>query len=201
MAGFSDRRFVGLMSVLCVLLSSGCAGSADEHQRFSGAFDEAVVGPAVPIRIQTSLGVIDADLYPAEAPKTVENFLTLARKGYYDGQIFHRVIPDFMIQTGDPTGTGTGGPGYTFDDEFSPKLNHGRAGMLSMANAGPDTNGSQFFITVAPTPWLDGKHSVFGRVTSGLDNAVAISLAKRNDDDRPFEDIRIIHITVPDAAD
>lgn len=175
------------LTVLCVLGFSGCAGSAPESKSFSDA--SAAAGPAVPVRIHTSMGVIDVELYPALAPRTVENFLTLVKKGYYDGQIFHRVIPEFMIQTGDPTGTGTGGPGYEFDDEFTPELNHGQAGVLSMANAGPDTNGSQFFITVAPAPWLDGKHSVFGKVTSGLDNAIEISLAERDDMDKPLQDV------------
>lgn len=183
----STFRIGALMAVLAVLGFSGCAGSTDGQKNLSDSFSAA--GPVVPVSIQTSMGVIKAELYPALAPKTVENFVTLARKGYYDGQIFHRVIPDFMIQTGDPTGTGMGGPGYTFEDEFAPQLNHGRAGILSMANSGPDTNGSQFFITVAPTPWLDGKHSVFGRVTEGLDNAVAISLAERDGQDKPLQAI------------
>ena len=119
------------------------------------------------IQIETTLGNIEAELFSEDAPNTVKNFVTLAEKGYYDGIIFHRVIPGFMVQTGDPTGTGTGGPGYKFNDEFSGKLKHDKAGVFSMANAGPNTNGSQFFITVAVTPWLDKKHSVFGKVTGG----------------------------------
>lgn len=184
MKHFRVSRF---LAVLCVLGFSGCAASSLEPKGFSDSL--AAAGPSVPVRIQTSLGAIDVELYPALAPKTVENFLSLVKKGYYDGQIFHRVIPEFMIQTGDPTGTGTGGPGYEFDDEFTPELNHGQAGVLSMANAGPDTNGSQFFITVAPAPWLDGKHSVFGRVTAGLDNAVEISLVERDGMDKPLQDV------------
>jgi cyclophilin family peptidyl-prolyl cis-trans isomerase len=104
-----------------------------------------------------------------QVPRTVNNFVCLARDGYYDGVTFHRVIQDFMIQSGDPSGTGRGGPGYTFKDEFDPKLKHDKPGILSMANAGPNTNGSQFFITHVPTPWLDGKHSVFGQVIKGQD--------------------------------
>jgi len=181
---FQVRR---LLAALCVLGFSGCAGSSVEPKGFSNSLASAE--PSVPVRIQTSLGVIDVELYPSLAPKTVENFLSLVKKGYYDGQIFHRVIPEFMIQTGDPTGTGTGGPGYEFDDEFTPELNHGQAGVLSMANAGPDTNGSQFFITVAPATWLDGKHSVFGRVTAGLDNAIEISLVERDGMDKPLQDV------------
>lgn len=126
-------------------------------------------------RIVTTMGNIEGKLFYQEAPQTVSNFVTLARSGYYDGIIFHRVIPRFMVQTGDPIGNGTGGPGYTFADEFHPKLRHDKAGILSMANAGPNTNGSQFFITVAPTPHLDNRHSVFGEVTSGLDVAIKIS--------------------------
>ncbi len=119
--------------------------------------------------IETNRGIIVADLFAAQAPRTVNNFVSLARDGYYDGVTFHRVIPDFMIQGGDPTGTGRGGPGYTFKDEFDPKLKHDKPGVLSMANAGANTNGSQFFITHVPTPWLDGKHSVFGQVVKGQD--------------------------------
>jgi cyclophilin family peptidyl-prolyl cis-trans isomerase len=119
--------------------------------------------------IETNRGMIVLDLFAAQTPRTVNNFVSLARDGYYDGVTFHRVIKDFMVQSGDPTGTGRGGPGYTFKDEFDPKLKHDKPGVLSMANAGPGTNGSQFFITHVPTPWLDGKHSVFGQVTTGQD--------------------------------
>jgi cyclophilin family peptidyl-prolyl cis-trans isomerase len=119
--------------------------------------------------IKTNRGEIVLKLYAAEAPRTVNNFVSLAEDGFYDGIRFHRVIKDFMVQSGDPTGTGRGGPGYTFRDEFSASLKHDKPGVLSMANAGANTNGSQFFITHVPTPWLDGKHSVFGQVTSGLD--------------------------------
>ena len=127
------------------------------------------------IIVKTDKGDIEGVLYPSKAPVTVANFLNLAKRGYYDGLKFHRVIPDFMIQGGDPTGTGSGGPGYRFEDECSPDLKHDKPGIFSMANAGPGTNGSQFFITHVPTPWLDGKHTVFGSVTKGQDivNAVA----------------------------
>ncbi|HJN67669.1 MAG TPA: peptidylprolyl isomerase [Pirellulales bacterium] len=119
--------------------------------------------------IETSKGTIRLQLHADEAPKTVANFEKLAGDGFYDGLLFHRVIPNFMIQTGCPQGTGTGGPGYKFDDEFHETLRHDRAGILSMANAGPNTNGSQFFITHGPTPHLDNKHSVFGVVLEGQD--------------------------------
>ena len=123
----------------------------------------------------TSKGEIRVALFSGEAPITVANFINLAKRGYYDGLKFHRVIANFMIQGGDPTGTGRGGPGYNFADEFSPTRRHDSAGVLSMANAGPGTNGSQFFITHGPTPHLDGKHSVFGKVASGQEVVNAIS--------------------------
>ncbi len=119
--------------------------------------------------IKTNRGTIKLELFADKAPRTVENFVGLANKGFYDGLKFHRVISDFMIQTGDPTGTGCGGPGYEFDDEFHPDLKHDGPGVLSMANAGPNTNGSQFFITHVACPWLDGHHSVFGKVVEGQD--------------------------------
>lgn len=121
------------------------------------------------ILFKTSKGDINLTLFAPLAPVTVANFLNLAQRGYYDGLEFHRVIADFMIQGGDPTGTGGGGPGYTFEDEFHKVVRHDKPGILSMANRGPKTNGSQFFITHVPTPWLDGKHTVFGEVTAGQD--------------------------------
>ena len=136
--------------------------------------------------IETSKGKIVIELYQDQAPKTVENFITLAKKGFYDGLVFHRVIPGFMVQTGDPEGTGRGGPGYTFEDEFAANVHHDTPGVVSMANAGPNTNGSQFFITLAPTPWLDGKHSIFGRVVTGQDVVEAIAAAPRDANDRPL---------------
>jgi len=122
---------------------------------------------------ETPRGPINVELYPDKAPLTVANFVNLAMRGFYNGLSFHRVIPDFMVQGGCPQGTGTGGPGYKFEDETSNGVKHER-GVLSMANAGPNTNGSQFFITHVPTPWLDGKHTVFGKVTSGLDAVDAV---------------------------
>ena len=140
--------------------------------------------------LHTSEGPIALELYPEAAPKTVENFTTLASDGFYDGLVFHRVIPDFMIQGGCPEGTGAGGPGYTFEDEFNDQLV--TRGALAMANAGPNTNGSQFFIVTADAcPWLDGKHTVFGRVTSGQDVVDRISLADRDGRDRPRADVTI----------
>jgi peptidyl-prolyl cis-trans isomerase B (cyclophilin B) len=140
--------------------------------------------------LHTSKGAITVELHDADAPATVGNFIKLARDGFYDGVIFHRVIPDFMVQGGDPTGTGSGGPGYTFDDEFNEhKVVHG---ALAMANAGPNTNGSQFFIVTADAcPWLDGKHTVFGRVTDGMDVVDEISAVETDARDRPREEVRI----------
>jgi peptidyl-prolyl cis-trans isomerase B (cyclophilin B) len=143
--------------------------------------------------LHTNQGPIEVELFEGEAPKTVENFRKLAEDGFYDGVIFHRVIPDFMIQGGDPTGTGTGGPGYTFEDEFN---DHRVArGALAMANAGPNTNGSQFFIVTADAcPWLDGKHTVFGQVTSGMDVVDTISQVETGAADRPRDDVVIERI-------
>lgn len=124
--------------------------------------------------IETPKGTIKLELYADKAPKTVKNFEDLAKRGFYDGLTFHRVIPDFMIQGGCPNGTGTGGPGYDFEDEFHPDLRHDGPGVLSMANSGPNTNGSQFFITHVETPWLDGAHTVFGRVIEGQDVVDAV---------------------------
>ncbi|HVM16774.1 MAG TPA: peptidylprolyl isomerase [Gaiellaceae bacterium] len=140
--------------------------------------------------LHTNHGAIELELYPEDAPKTVDNFVKLARDGFYDGVIFHRVIPDFMIQGGDPTGTGSGGPGYQFEDEAN---DHAvERGALAMANAGPNTNGSQFFIVTADScPWLNGKHTVFGRVTGGMDVVDRISELPRDARDRPREDVVI----------
>jgi cyclophilin family peptidyl-prolyl cis-trans isomerase len=146
--------------------------------------------------IETTKGAITVELYRDEAPKTVENFMKLAKQGFYDGIIFHRVIPNFMIQTGDPTGTGMGGPGYAFPDEISPNLHHDGPGILSMANAGPNTNGSQFFITLAPTPWLDGKHAIFGRVVSGQDVVQQIGGVPRDGRDKPLQEITMTRVTI-----
>jgi cyclophilin family peptidyl-prolyl cis-trans isomerase len=150
----------------------------------------ASIGHVTAGTLHTNKGAIEFELFDADAPKTVENYLKLARDGFYDGVIFHRVIPDFMIQGGDPTGTGRGGPGYQFDDEFND--NKVVRGALAMANAGPNTNGSQFFIVTAEaTPWLDGKHTVFGRVTNGMDVVDAIESVDTDANDKPLSDVAI----------
>jgi peptidyl-prolyl cis-trans isomerase B (cyclophilin B) len=140
--------------------------------------------------LHTNHGPVQLELHDDDAPKTVENFRKLAGDGFYDGVTFHRVIPDFMIQGGDPTGTGSGGPGYTFEDEFND--HKVERGALAMANAGPNTNGSQFFVvTAGATPWLDGKHTVFGRVTSGMEVVDAISQVQTDANDKPREPVVI----------
>jgi cyclophilin family peptidyl-prolyl cis-trans isomerase len=145
--------------------------------------------------MQTNHGTIGLELFDDDAPKTVENFTKLARDGFYDGVVFHRVIEDFMIQGGDPTGTGSGGPGYQFEDEFND--HKVERGALAMANAGPNTNGSQFFIvTAGACPWLDGKHTVFGRVTSGMEVVDEISKVDTGPGDRPRDEVRIESVTV-----
>lgn len=150
--------------------------------------------------MHTTMGDIHMRLYPEECPKTVENFTTHCRNGYYDNLIFHRVIKGFMIQTGDPLGDGTGGQsiwGREFEDEFHKSLRHDRPFTLSMANAGPNTNGSQFFITTVATPWLDNKHTVFGRVVKGMDVVQAIEKVKTDKADKPYQDVKILNVTVP----
>ncbi len=142
-------------------------------------------------RFTTNQGSFDVELFEDKAPVTAKNFEKLAEKGFYDGTIFHRVIDGFMIQGGDPTGTGRGGPGYTIKDEFEPSLRHTGEGILSMANAGPNTGGSQFFITLAATPWLDNKHAIFGKVTKGLDVVRAIGKVPTASGDRPKQEVKI----------
>jgi len=148
------------------------------------------------VTFRTTLGDVRIELFRDRAPKTVENFITLTKKGFYTGLTFHRVIPGFMIQGGCPTGDGTGGPGYNIKDEFEPTLRHDGPGILSMANAGPNTGGSQFFITLAATKWLDGKHAVFGRVRGGMDVVEKIAAVPRDGSDRPKSPVRIVEATV-----
>jgi len=140
-------------------------------------------------RVQTNHGSFAIELFEDKAPRTTQNFVDLAEKGFYDGVVFHRVIDGFMIQGGDPTGTGRGGPGYTIPDEFHPDLRHTEEGILSMANAGPNTGGSQFFITLDRTAWLDGKHAVFGKVVEGMDVVRAIGSTPTGPGDRPKDDV------------
>ena len=151
------------------------------------------------VTIETNHGTITAEMFEERAPETTGNFIKLAKDGFYDGVIFHRVIKDFMIQGGDPTGTGRGGPGYTIDDEFHPELTHEGPGIFSMANAGPNSGGSQFFITLAATPWLDRKHAVFGKVIDGMDVVEKIGGVATGAADRPREDVVMEKVTVQDG--
>jgi len=147
------------------------------------------------VSIETTMGEFVVELYWKHAPMTCRNFAELARRGYYNETKFHRIIKDFMLQGGDPTGTGRGGVsiyGKQFDDEIHPDLKHTGAGILSMANSGPDTNGSQFFITIAPTQWLDGKHAIFGRIETGMKIIANISKVETDSGDRPTDDVRIL---------
>jgi peptidyl-prolyl cis-trans isomerase A (cyclophilin A) len=177
----------------------------------SGATENKTLPSGTYAVFNTNLGTITCQLFEKEAPNTVANFVGLAegtkewldpktgkkvKKPFYDGLIFHRVIPNFMIQGGDPEGTGRGGPGYTFADEFSPKLKHDKPGRLSMANAGPNTNGSQFFITVAPTPWLDNRHSLFGEVVEGQDIVDKIIKVQRDGSDRPLKNVVMENVKI-----
>lgn len=148
------------------------------------------------VTIETNHGTITAELFADAAPKTAGNFIELAKKGFYDGVIFHRVIEGFMIQGGDPDGTGRGGPGYHIPCEFGDGLAHTEAGIFSMANAGPNTGGSQFFITLAPTPWLDGKHAIFGKVSDGMDVVEKIGKVKTGMGDRPADEVVMEKLTV-----
>ncbi len=150
--------------------------------------------------LNTNHGVMVIELFPEEAPKTVNNFVFLAREGFYDGVIFHRTMENFMIQGGDPTGTGSGGPGYRFEDEFVPSLVFDSPGILAMANAGPNTNGSQFFITTVPTPHLDGKHTIFGRVLEGQDVADAISKVRTGARNKPMRNVVIESIEIQETT-
>ena len=187
----------------------GLFGSKDDGAEppFWAKFEK---GQKVSARFETSLGTFVCKLFADEAPVTVGNFVALARgeaewtdpqgqqvkKPLYDGTIFHRVIKDFMVQGGDPKGTGTGGPGYRFKDEISKKLKHDKPGVLSMANAGPGTNGSQFFVTEIPTPWLDGKHTVFGEVVEGMDVVLKICACPKGPGDKPTPSITLNKVTI-----
>ena len=148
-------------------------------------------------RMETDKGTMVIELFADKAPKTVNNFVFLAREGFYEGITFHRVISNFMVQGGDPTGRGSGGPGYKFEDEFHPSLKHDKQGILSMANAGPNTNGSQFFITHTPTPHLDKKHSVFGQVVEGLDVLMSIPPRDPNNPNAPA--VKINRVTIEES--
>ena len=173
-----------LTVIMATMLISSCSGKGGNTMNKKTAVFE------------TNKGTFEIELFTEKAPITTKNFIDLTEKGFYNGLIFHRVIDGFMIQGGDPDGRGTGGPGYTIDDEFHPDLRHDTEGILSMANSGPNTGGSQFFITLAPTPWLDGKHAVFGKVTRGMNVVKAIGKVEKGAMDKPVEDIIMNKITI-----
>ncbi len=176
--------------LICMLLVCALAFTACGQEKQS-----AKAEPATAV-FSTNMGDFEVKLATDYAPKTSENFIKLAQKGFYDGLIFHRVIDNFMIQGGDPNGNGTGGPGYTIPDEFSSKLLHDDAGVISMANRGPNTGGSQFFITLRECSWLNGKHAVFGKVTKGMDVVYKIGKVKTGANDKPVEDVVIKKVTI-----
>ena len=181
-------------SLLLLLLSTACAAGGQNSNGGDKKMGNRIA------RFETSKGTFDIELFEDKAPKTTGNFITLVEKGFYNGLIFHRVIDGFMIQGGCPKGDGTGGPGYTIPDEFHPDLRHSGEGILSMANAGPNTGGSQFFITLAKTDWLDGHHAVFGKVIKGMDVVKAIGKVETDPfRDRPYEDVKINKITILSA--
>jgi len=169
------KKAILIVAVLSFLVLNGFMSFAAEKSKGEGTMSSY---PQLTATIKTNKGDIKLDLFPDKAPLTVLNFVNLSKRGFYDNLTFHRVIPDFMIQGGCPLGTGTGGPGYRFKDEFSPELKHGKPGILSMANAGPNTNGSQFFITHVPTPHLNNRHTVFGEVAGPKDQEVVNSIVK-----------------------
>lgn len=199
------RAFI-LFALPIVFMACSGTDSANKNQNTSNntqkdtsQMTELMKDTATIAVIQTNMGTIEIELFADKAVKTVQNFVGLAEKKYYNGIIFHRVINDFMIQGGDPTGTGSGGEsiwGKAFEDEVKTGLKHSSEGILSMANAGPNTNGSQFFITLKATPWLDGKHTVFGKVISGMDLVKAIGKVKTNQNDRPLTDVVMQTVTI-----
>lgn len=196
-------RAIVLTLSASMLLMTGCSGNgntpAANDKQPPQAEKEKTAVPAAKNRVarfETTKGTFRIELMEDKAPITTKNFIDLATKGFYDGVIFHRVIDGFMIQGGDPTGTGRGGPGYKIPDEFHPDLKHDAAGILSMANAGPNTGGSQFFITLAPTPHLNNRHAVFGKVIEGLDVVKAIGKTPTGPSDRPLEDVVMKKVTI-----
>jgi len=190
---------------LLIIIGGKDSNSSNNKNESSIMIDSTITNDSILVAVmQTNMGNIEIELFEKLTPKTVENFTGLANKGYYNGVIFHRVIDKFMIQGGDPTGTGRGGEslwGGKFEDEFVTTLKHDSAGILSMANAGPNTNGSQFFITIIPTPWLDGKHTIFGKVINGMDVVYAIGKVQTSKPgDKPLKDVIIEKIIIEKRA-
>lgn len=200
---YIDKKRFRLMALFLLLtllvFTVACAGNQAAPQTENKP-DPSAATPAAaknPTAVfTTSMGTFTVELFVDKVPATANNFIELAEKKFYDGQIFHRVIDNFMIQGGDPKGNGTGGPGYSILDEFHPQLRHDGPGVLSMANAGPNTGGSQFFITLVSTPWLDGKHAVFGRVVSGMEVVQAIGKTPTGPMDKPKQDVVIRSVVI-----
>ena len=191
------KKIVMCLTLALVFMTTACAaGSFWDFKKDEG---ESKVANRNAV-FDTNMGEFEIELFEDKTPITTKNFIDLAQEGFYDGVIFHRIIDGFMIQGGDPTGTGMGGPGYTIEDEFTPELTHESEGILSMANTGrPHTGGSQFFITLAATPWLDGHHTVFGKVIKGMEVVREIGHVKTGPQDRPVHDVVINKITIKDA--
>jgi peptidyl-prolyl cis-trans isomerase A (cyclophilin A) len=183
------EKLIAMMVFLCITLVAGCSNANQVKE------DQKPVENCTAV-FETTGGNFTVELFQDKAPLTAQNFIDLVKKGFYNGLVFHRVIDNFMIQGGDPDGNGTGGPGYTIKDEFSPDLKHSSEGILSMANAGPNTGGSQFFITLVPTPWLDGKHAVFGKVISGMDVVKKIGHVQTDMFDRPIKPVVINKVII-----
>lgn len=191
------KKIVMCLTLALVFMTTACAaGSFWDFKKDEG---ESKVANRIAV-FDTNMGEFEVELFEDKTPISTKNFIDLAQEGFYDGVIFHRIIDGFMIQGGDPTGTGMGGPGYTIEDEFTPELTHESEGILSMANTGrPHTGGSQFFITLAATPWLDGHHTVFGKVVKGMEVVREIGHVKTGPQDRPVHDVVINKITIKDA--
>lgn len=191
------KKIVMCLTLALAFMTTACAaGSFWDFKKDEG---ESKVANRIAV-FDTNMGEFEVELFEDKTPITTKNFIDLAQEGFYDGVIFHRIIDGFMIQGGDPTGTGMGGPGYTIEDEFTPELTHESEGILSMANTGrPHTGGSQFFITLAATPWLDGHHTVFGKVIKGIEVVREIGHVKTGPQDRPVHDVVINKITIKDA--
>ena len=191
------KKIVMCLTLALVFMTTACAaGSFWDFKKDEG---ESKVANRIAV-FDTNMGEFEIELFEDKTPITTKNFIDLSQEGFYNGVIFHRIIDGFMIQGGDPTGTGMGGPGYTIEDEFTPELTHESEGILSMANTGrPHTGGSQFFITLAATPWLDGHHTVFGKVVKGMEVVREIGHVKTGPQDRPVHDVVINKITIKDA--
>ena len=187
-----------ILVLLCVILGAGAFFVANMNGDSVSAKEKGAKNMNRIAVFETNMGTFEIELFEDKAPNTAKNFIDLAQKGFYNGLIFHRVIDGFMIQGGDPEGTGMGGPGYNIKDEFHKDLKHSSEGILSMANAGPNTGGSQFFITLDKTPWLDGHHAVFGKVIKGMDVVKKIGRTKTGFNDRPVKDVIMEKVTIKD---